>query len=121
MADTVSTPTPFVSPPSKAAREAFDERPRPDDTRVSAVQEADRSARARETAEVEDAEIERLAAETLKNSRLSIKREEESGQFVYLMVDDETGEAVRRWPPEKHSDLVAYLRSPQAGFIDKLA
>ena len=121
MADTVSTPTPFVSPPPKAARDAFDERPRPDDTRVSAVQEADRSAATRASGEVEDAEIERLAVETLKNSRLSIKREEDSGQFVYLMVDDETGETVRRWPPENHSELVAFLRSPRAGLIDKLA
>ena len=37
------------------------------------------------------------------------------------MVDQDTGETVRRWPPEKHADLLEYLRTRQAGLIDRLA
>jgi len=40
------------------------------------------------------------------NTRLSISKSEESGEFVFKAIDVETGEVVLQWPPEKFAALV---------------
>lgn len=57
----------------------------------------------------------------LESNRLSIDRHEESGHFVYRIFNEETGETIRRWPPENYLDLVAFLRDQRAGLLDKKA
>jgi uncharacterized FlaG/YvyC family protein len=133
MAETGFNPTPVTGIPPVVKREASVDKPREDDQRVPPVLKQDAPNRTQNrideqkrgqsekqhSVEVRADEIDELAKSALKNSRLSITREGESGDFIYLMVDQDTGETVRRWPPEKHSDLVDYLRSKRAGLIDK--
>ena len=52
-------------------------------------------------------------------SRLLIDKDEDAGRFVYRMLDPETGETMRQWPPENYLDLISYLREEQGGLIDK--
>jgi flagellar protein FlaG len=52
-------------------------------------------------------------------TRLQIDREEESGKFIYRLFDPETGEVMRRWPPEKYLDLIAFLKDQQGGVVDE--
>jgi uncharacterized FlaG/YvyC family protein len=122
MADTNYTRPPLVTNPLLDGRDPLSDRPRPDPTRVPPVdkQPGVPQAAARAPEEVV-AELERLAREVLGNSRLSIQRETPHGDFVYLMIDKDTGETVRRWPPESHNDLVEYLRTFRAGLINKTA
>tara|TARA_R110002072_G_scaffold87169_9_gene196922 strand:- start:1563 stop:1931 length:369 start_codon:yes stop_codon:yes gene_type:complete len=122
MADTNYTRPPLVAHPGLDAREAIGDRQRPDPTRVPPIDQpsAARKAAGRPSEEL-IAELERLSREILGNSRLSIQRETAFGDFVYLMIDKDTGETVRRWPPETHGDLVEYLRSFKAGLVNKTA
>lgn len=122
MADTNYTRPPVVAIAHVEARDAPGDRPRPDPTRVVAVEKQSAVPQAAERpSEERAAELERLARETLGNSRLSIQRETPTGDFVYLMIDKDTGETVRRWPPESHDDLVEYLRTFKAGLVNKTA
>jgi len=89
--------------------------------RVEPVEDAARGASTGETPQDRSADIERLAAEALSNSRLRILQDDASGEYVYLMIDQDTGETVRRWPPEKHADLMEFLRTRTAGLLDKKA
>ncbi|WP_417470013.1 flagellar protein FlaG [Maricaulis sp.] len=120
MADTNYTRPPFVANPLIEAREASSDHSRPDPTRVTPVEKraAMPQTAHRPSAEL-IAQLERLARDVFSNSRLSIERESPTGDFVYLMIDKDTGETVRRWPPESHSDLVEYLRTFQAGLINR--
>ncbi|WP_339739449.1 flagellar protein FlaG [uncultured Maricaulis sp.] len=122
MADTNYTRPPLVANPHLDARDALGDRSRPDPTRIAPIekQSAVRAAAERPSEEVL-AELERLSRDLLGNSRLSIQREAESGDFVYLMIDTDTGETVRRWPPETRQDLVEYLRTFKAGLVNKTA
>ncbi|XBQ16435.1 MAG: flagellar protein FlaG [Oceanicaulis sp.] len=54
-------------------------------------------------------------------SRLRIDREGEAGRFIYKIVDSETGETMRQWPPEKYLDLVQFLRDQRGGLVDERA
>ena len=65
--------------------------------------------------------IERLAETALDGSRLSIEKHESSGMFVYNLVDSATGEIVRQWPQKEMVELKEYLRTRQAGLVDKRA
>lgn len=67
--------------------------------------------------------IERLRGQVKAagRSKLLIDRDEEAGRFIYRMLDPDTGETMRQWPPEQYLDLVAYLREQQGGLIDKRA
>lgn len=65
--------------------------------------------------------IERLAETALEGSRLSIQKHESSGMFVYNLVDSATGEIVRQWPQKEMVELKEYLRTRQAGLVDKRA
>ncbi|WP_417482177.1 flagellar protein FlaG [Maricaulis sp.] len=122
MADTNYTRPPFVANPLLEARDAFSDRSRPDPTRVTPVekQAATPDTAYRPSGEF-IAELERLARDVLSNSRLSIQRESPTGDFIYLMIDKDTGETIRRWPPESHGDLVEYLRTYRAGLVNRTA
>tara|TARA_R110000868_G_scaffold32400_2_gene117846 strand:- start:184 stop:522 length:339 start_codon:yes stop_codon:yes gene_type:complete len=112
----------MVAIPHLESREATGDRPRPDPTRVVAIEKQPAAPQpAERSSEERAAELERLARESLGNSRLSIQRESPTGDFVYLMIDKDTGETVRRWPPESHDDLVEYLRTFKAGLVNKTA
>lgn len=125
MADTNFSPAPQAVPPTTKPRDAVADYPRDSGLRVDASEKPDKPAPdredARRAAAERQAQIERLAEQVLSNSRLSIKRDEQSGDFIYLMIDDDTGETVRRWPPESHGDLVDFLETQRAGLIDKRA
>lgn len=133
MAETGFNPAPVIGIAPITKREPSVDNPREDDQRVQPVRKQDASNQTRDSVSerneaksetkpaVEDRsdEIDDLAKSALSNSRLSITREGDTGDFVYLMIDQDTGETVRRWPLEKHSDLVNYLRSKRAGLVDK--
>jgi len=69
------------------------------------------------------AAIEKLRASVsaLESNRLSIDRHEDSGHFIYRIINEQTGETIRKWPPDSYLDLVAFLRDGQAGLIDEQA
>jgi len=69
--------------------------------------------------QVVEERIQELSETPFANSRLKITQDNASGEYVYLMIDDESGETVRRWPPEKHSDLLEYLRTHTAGLVNQ--
>jgi len=122
MADTNYTRPPFVANPLIEARETSGDRSRPDPTRVTPVEKRAAMAQVAQRPPAElIAELERLARDVFNNSRLKIERESATGDFVYLMIDKDTGETIRRWPPESHGDLVEYLRTFQAGLINRTA
>jgi uncharacterized FlaG/YvyC family protein len=122
MASTGIEPTPIHAVSTNETREALAEQNKMRATRVAPGQESDDSASFTERSpEDRIAEIDELAASALKNSRLSIERDESSGDIIYYMVDQDTGEEVRRWPPESRADLTEFLRSSRAGLIDKSA
>ncbi|RKR00167.1 MULTISPECIES: flagellar protein FlaG [Maricaulis] len=102
-------------------RDISSDRPREAVRRVEPVDQADRSASIVDHPQDRTADIERMAAETLSNSRLKILQDNASGDYIYLLVDQDTGETVRRWPPEKHADLMEYLRTRTAGLLDQRA
>ena len=117
-----------VSRPAAAAvttadlRDLNRERPREDATRVPAVKRPDAaSVKAGQGSEEFAQQLERLTRQILKNSRLSIQRDPASKDFIYLMIDRDTGEVVRRWPPNSHSDLAEYLRTQTAGIVNRTA
>ena len=57
----------------------------------------------------------------LTNNKLKIDRHDESGQFIYSIFNQDTGETIRRWPPESYLDLVSFLKDGQAGLVDERA
>jgi uncharacterized FlaG/YvyC family protein len=122
MASTGIEPAPIHAVPTNETRAALAEQNKTRATRVAAGQGSDDSATLPERSpEDRIAEIDELVASALKNSRLSIERDESSGDIIYYMVDQDTGEEVRRWPPESRADLTEFLRSNRAGLIDKSA
>ncbi|KAA5802223.1 flagellar protein FlaG [Alkalicaulis satelles] len=52
-------------------------------------------------------------------SRLLIDREERAGRFIYRILNPDTGETMRQWPPEGYLDLIAFLRDGQGGVVDQ--
>jgi len=122
MADTAFNPAPVQPVQRTETRDVFAERPVDNGKRVEPLQKQEKSSKTpQRSREDRMAEIDELAESALKNSRLSIKRDDDSGDFMYYMVDDDTGETVRLWPLESHGDLVEFLRSKKAGLIDKQA
>jgi len=57
----------------------------------------------------------------LTRNRLKIDRHEESGQFVYRIFNEETGETIRRWPPKNYLELIAFLSEGKGGLLDERA
>ena len=97
------------------------DRPQNNVRRVEPLQQADKPAETTDQREQRAADIERLADDALKNSRLKIMQDDTSGDYIYLMIDQDTGETIRRWPPEKHGDLMEYLRTKTAGLLNQKA
>ncbi|WP_203294147.1 flagellar protein FlaG [Maricaulis parjimensis] len=103
-------------------RDLHADRPRETAARVDPVEHTDKTATdTPQQREERAAEIERLANDALRNSRLKILQDENNGDYIYMMVDEDTGEQIRRWPPEKHGDLMEYLRTKTAGLLDAKA
>ncbi|WP_291845325.1 flagellar protein FlaG [Maricaulis sp.] len=122
MAETGFNPRSVPVAPISENRDTSSDRPRETAARVEPVEKADKPATDTPQQREQRAEdIERLAREALKNSRLKILQDENSGDYIYLMVDQDTGEQIRRWPPEKHGDLMEYLRTKTAGLLDAKA
>lgn len=68
--------------------------------------------------------IEKMRAELSANgrTRLQIERDEDKvGRFIYKLMDPDTGETLRRWPPESFGDLVSFLQSETGGLINETA
>jgi len=121
MAETGFNPKSVPVAPITENRDISADRPRDAVRRVEPVLDTDRTATERNATSDRSADIERLAAESLGNSRLKILQDNASGEYIYLMIDQDTGETVRRWPPEKHADLMEYLRTRSAGIVDQRA
>ena len=128
MAETGFNPASVTAVSAADNREKIAERNRQDSTRIQPVEEQDGSGATksstdnpdfRKTHEVVEERIQELSETPFANSRLKITQDDASGEFVYLMIDDESGETVRRWPPEKHSDLLEYLRTRTAGLVNQ--
>lgn len=121
MAETEFNPRSVSAVSSVEHRNIASDRPREGVRRVEPLEKSDIAASLAERREDRAEEIERLAAIHLRNSRLKILQDEKSGDYVYLLIDQDTGETVRRWPPEKHADLLEFLRTRQAGLLDRSA
>lgn len=65
--------------------------------------------------------IERLAEAALKDSKLTIEKQEDADVFVYRLVDSSTGSVIRQWPQQELVELKEYLRTRQAGLVDERA
>lgn len=67
--------------------------------------------------------IEAMRAQLSANgrTRLQIERDEEQGRFIYRLMDPETGETLRRWPPESFGDLISILQNEGGGLINEKA
>lgn len=57
----------------------------------------------------------------LEHNRLKIDRHKESGHFIYRIFNQDTGETIRRWPPESYLDLVTFLRDEEGRLLDERA
>lgn len=128
MAETGFNLASVTAVPAADRRTDISQRASAEASRVQPVAEQAESAdlrndREERTSDVADtvANIDRLAQGAFKNSRLKITRDQESKDFIYLMIDQDTGEAVRRWPPETHTELLEYLRTRTAGILDQRA
>lgn len=128
MAETGFNPASVAAVSASDNREKIADRNRQDSTRIQPVEEQDGSGASRTDPEgmesrpahqVVEERIQELSETPFANSRLKITQDNASGEYVYLMIDDESGETVRRWPPEKHSDLLEYLRTHTAGLVNQ--
>jgi uncharacterized FlaG/YvyC family protein len=54
-----------------------------------------------------------------RNERLSISRDEATGQFIYQSVDRSTGKVVRQWPAESMLQFKAYMRNAEGVLVDR--
>lgn len=70
---------------------------------------------------VDKIEAMRAQLDVSGRSRLLIDREESAGRFIYRILNPDTGETMRQWPPEGYLDLIAYLRDGQGGLLDQRA
>ena len=122
MAETGFNPRPAPVVASYAeSRDIHADRPRDGVRRVEPAEQADLSARLNEETGADSEDIARIAQTALSNSRLKILQDDTSGEYIYLMVDQDTGETIRRWPPEEHGDLLEYLKYKQAGLLNRTA
>jgi uncharacterized FlaG/YvyC family protein len=85
------------------------------------VAQSEDTAKEDERAVVERIEAMRADINANSRSRLQIDREGDAGRFVYRILDPDTGETMRQWPPKKYLELVAYLRDQQGGLVNERA
>ena len=93
--------------------------PAPPPAKPEDVDAGDGARREDDRAVVERIESMRSEINASARTRLTIEREGDKGRFIYKILDPDTGEMVRQWPPEKYLDLVAYLREQQGGLVDE--
>jgi uncharacterized FlaG/YvyC family protein len=120
-----------VMPGSAYPRPGEDDRPAPRAARAStatgaAPSEAPKGSRRPPSHEdpltqVEAVERLRESLSSHHRTRLRIERDEDEGRFVYKMINPDTGEVLRRWPPETYGDLIGYLRSQEGGLVNAKA
>ena len=62
-----------------------------------------------------------LRAKVFKDAdtRLQIKFNKETGQFLYLSIDAKTGKVVRQFPPEEIAERVRFFREIAGMAVDK--
>lgn len=80
------------------------------------------------TAETQDP-LQRVAAmlqeimpeENLRNTRLRIDKDDNTGDYVYQTLDNDTGEVIRQFPPETIMEMLSKIRDVEGVAIDKLA
>lgn len=91
------------------------------DSRVEALIEAARGKALPKT--VDKIEALRAQLDVSGRSRLLIDREDRAGRFIYRILNPDTGETIRQWPPEGYLDLIAYLRDTdgQGAVVDQRA
>ena len=70
---------------------------------------------------IERIEAMRDAINKSARNRLQIDRAGDTGRFIYRMLDPDTGETMRQWPPDSYLDLVAYLNDRRGGLVDRSA
>ncbi|WP_262691431.1 flagellar protein FlaG [Kordiimonas aestuarii] len=56
--------------------------------------------------------------ETPPNTRLRIDRDDETGRFVYLNIDNESGEIIKQFPPESILEFLSYYREVAGLTVD---
>ena len=56
--------------------------------------------------------------ETPPNTRLRIDRDDETGRFVYLNIDNESGEVIKQFPPESILEFLSYYREVAGLTVD---
>jgi uncharacterized FlaG/YvyC family protein len=86
-----------------------------------AVDGSEAAAKEGERAVVERIEAMRADINANPRTRLQIDREGDAGRFVYRILNPDTGETMRQWPPKKYLELVAYLREQQGGVVNERA
>ena len=59
--------------------------------------------------------------ETPPNTRLRIDRDDETGRFVYLNIDNESGEVIKQFPPESILEFLSYYREVAGLTVDDKA
>jgi flagellar protein FlaG len=59
--------------------------------------------------------------ETPPNTRLRIDRDDETGRFVYLNIDNESGEVIKQFPPESILEFLSYYREVAGLTVDDTA
>lgn len=69
----------------------------------------------------EQIEAMRDAINKTARNRLQIDRAEDNGRFIYRILDPDTGETMRQWPPERYLELVEYLNDKRGGLVDESA
>lgn len=77
--------------------------------------------KAKPSASAEYIELMRDEINRSARNRLQIDRAEENGRFIYRILDPDTGETMRQWPPEKYLELVEYLNDKRGGLLDESA
>lgn len=54
----------------------------------------------------------------VSNTRLRIDKDDETGKFIYYNIDNESGEVIRRFPPESILKYLEQVRSPEGLVLD---
>ncbi|NVJ97581.1 MAG: flagellar protein FlaG [Alphaproteobacteria bacterium] len=56
--------------------------------------------------------------ELAPNTRLRIDKDDETGRFVYLNIDAESGEVIKQFPPESILEFLSYYREVAGLAVD---
>ena len=59
--------------------------------------------------------------EQVPNTRLRIDKDDKTGRFVYLNIDNESGEVIKQFPPESILEFLSYYREVAGLAVDDKA